>query len=180
MAAYRGDMSAADYLAGATDGDQNREIALEELLMIWLANGNPAFAPLRRAVRRCANRRAAGLSRSSSRLRQRLQDAAGFGPDNDDLITLLRKPALEAPVADRTAALDRAALGLRRGALRRSAGHLARRHQRRGSRGVDALQPARARDDDIRSMPRRCMASTTLGRRTSASARTSTGCRASC
>ena len=46
VAAYRGEQSVrTDYLAGATDGIPNREIALEELLMLWLANGNPAFAP---------------------------------------------------------------------------------------------------------------------------------------
>ena len=47
----RGDAATAspptDYLAGATDGVPNREIALEELLMLWLANANPAFEPLR-------------------------------------------------------------------------------------------------------------------------------------
>ena len=45
VAAYRGEISAAEYLAGTTDGISNREVALEELLMLWLANGNAAFAP---------------------------------------------------------------------------------------------------------------------------------------
>jgi hypothetical protein len=34
----------SEYLAGETEGHPNREIALEELLMLWLANVNPAFA----------------------------------------------------------------------------------------------------------------------------------------
>ena len=45
VAVYRGDQSAAEYLAGQTDGVPNRQIALEELLMVWLANGNEAFGP---------------------------------------------------------------------------------------------------------------------------------------
>src|SRR6476659_1333345 len=34
-AGFRGDQSAAEYLAGQTNGVSNREIALEELLMLW-------------------------------------------------------------------------------------------------------------------------------------------------
>src|SRR5688572_11873320 len=43
VSAYRGEQSAEDYLQGETNGIPNREVALEELLMLWLANGNPAF-----------------------------------------------------------------------------------------------------------------------------------------
>src|SRR5919112_2049230 len=38
VAAYRGEQSAADYLTGTTNGRPNREIALEEMLLNWLAN----------------------------------------------------------------------------------------------------------------------------------------------
>ena len=43
MAVYRGRQSAAEWLAGSTGGVPNRAIALEELMMLWLANLNPAF-----------------------------------------------------------------------------------------------------------------------------------------
>ena len=36
-----------DYLAGETAGVPHRQVALEELMMLWLANVNPAFAPFR-------------------------------------------------------------------------------------------------------------------------------------
>ncbi|MFO1540793.1 MAG: alpha-amylase family glycosyl hydrolase, partial [Chloroflexota bacterium] len=39
---YRGDRSVADRLAGARDGVDGREEALEELLLLWVANRNPA------------------------------------------------------------------------------------------------------------------------------------------
>src|ERR1019366_37203 len=42
---FRGKVSAAKWLRGKTDGVPNREIALEELLMLWIANINPAFKP---------------------------------------------------------------------------------------------------------------------------------------
>jgi glycosidase len=44
-AIFRGHISAAEWLRGATDGLPNREAALEELLMLWIANINPAFKP---------------------------------------------------------------------------------------------------------------------------------------
>ena len=45
VAVYRGEVPLSTYLSGSTEGRPNREIALEEMLMLWLANANPAFAP---------------------------------------------------------------------------------------------------------------------------------------
>ena len=45
VAVYRREQELDDYLAGATNGMSHEEVALEELLMLWLANANPAFAP---------------------------------------------------------------------------------------------------------------------------------------
>ena len=45
LAVYRREETVAQYLAGATDGTANRELLVEELLLLWLANSNPAFAP---------------------------------------------------------------------------------------------------------------------------------------
>ncbi len=47
LAVYRGEMSPEAWLAGTTDSDAHREIALEELMLLWLANRNPAFSPFR-------------------------------------------------------------------------------------------------------------------------------------
>jgi hypothetical protein len=45
VAVFRGEVGAADWLKGTTDGLANREAALEELLLLWIANINPAFKP---------------------------------------------------------------------------------------------------------------------------------------
>src|SRR5215207_2384643 len=45
LAVYRREHSAEQYLAGEIDGMPNREIVLEEMLMLWLENMNPAFSP---------------------------------------------------------------------------------------------------------------------------------------
>ena len=42
---YRRNVAPEAWLAGETAGMSHREIALEELLMLWLANANPAFRP---------------------------------------------------------------------------------------------------------------------------------------
>jgi len=45
LAVYRREQDVDTYLAGETDGMPNRQIVLEEMLMLWLENANPAFAP---------------------------------------------------------------------------------------------------------------------------------------
>ena len=47
VAVFRGEITAEEWLAGTTAGDPHSEAALEELLLLWLANTNPAFAPFR-------------------------------------------------------------------------------------------------------------------------------------
>jgi len=44
LAVIRDGQDPVAYLAGETEGHTNRAIALEELLMLWLANANPAFS----------------------------------------------------------------------------------------------------------------------------------------
>ena len=44
-AVFRGQMSVDEYLAGENDGLDNKASALEEMLILWLTNHNPACAP---------------------------------------------------------------------------------------------------------------------------------------
>ena len=44
-AIFRGEEDPAQWLAGSTDGLPHKEAALEELMLLWLANQNPAFRP---------------------------------------------------------------------------------------------------------------------------------------
>ncbi len=41
---HRKKITVKKYLQGATDGRENRQIALEEMMLLWLSNQNPAFA----------------------------------------------------------------------------------------------------------------------------------------
>ena len=46
-----GELSAAEWLGGATAGMSNREAAFEEMVLLWLANRNPAFEPFEELFR---------------------------------------------------------------------------------------------------------------------------------
>ena len=41
-----GEQTPAEYLAATVDGLSNRDLVLEELLLLWLSNANPAFRPV--------------------------------------------------------------------------------------------------------------------------------------
>ena len=47
VAVYQGKLTAAEWLNGSSDGLSNREAALEELMLLWLTNINPAFSTFR-------------------------------------------------------------------------------------------------------------------------------------
>ena len=44
LSVYKGEQTAENYLHETTDGRANREIVLEELLLLWLSNENPALS----------------------------------------------------------------------------------------------------------------------------------------
>ena len=46
-AVFRGEFTPTEWLKRTTEGLPHREAELEELLMLWLANQNPAFQPFR-------------------------------------------------------------------------------------------------------------------------------------
>jgi glycosidase len=47
VSVFQGKETAAQWLAGTTEGLPNREAALEELMLLWLTNVNPAFVSFR-------------------------------------------------------------------------------------------------------------------------------------
>jgi glycosidase len=93
---YRDEQSATEYLAGETDGIPNREIVLEEMLLLWLANMNPGFAQHEELFDDAPLELGSAYVALIGGLRDWFEAQPGFGPDDEDLITLLRKPALEA------------------------------------------------------------------------------------
>ncbi|HKF23385.1 MAG TPA: alpha-amylase family glycosyl hydrolase [Candidatus Angelobacter sp.] len=97
VSVYRNQQPAAKWLAGVTGNVPNRAIALEELILLWLANMNPAFRPFQELFDDSELRRDSSYSKVTAALREYFETRPRFGPDNQNLIDLLRAPALASP-----------------------------------------------------------------------------------
>lgn len=97
MVVYRGEIDLDTYLNGATDGIAHREIVLEEMLMLWLTNVNPAAKSFQELFDDTPLRTNTAYLQLTSSLRDFFEIQPRFGPENLNLIDLLRAPALAAP-----------------------------------------------------------------------------------
>ncbi|RME47131.1 MAG: alpha-amylase, partial [Chloroflexi bacterium] len=97
VAVYRGEMSPEEYLAGETAGVPNRRLALEELLMLWLANANPAFSPFAELFDDAALEKETAYPQLIAGLHDFFDTQPRFGPNQDNLIDMLHEPAIAVP-----------------------------------------------------------------------------------
>ena len=93
---YRSRKQAASYLDDLTDGVSNRAVLLEELIMLWLANMNPAFARYDDLFAHDTLKRDSAYQDIIDRL-VFFFDAQPPFKDDLPLIALLRAPALRHP-----------------------------------------------------------------------------------
>jgi glycosidase len=96
VAVYRGLQTQTAYLSGATEGTPNTEVALEEMLLLWLSNSNPAFMRYGELFEDTA------LARDTAYLPiiEALTGFFGAQPplfENQSLISVLRLPAQAHP-----------------------------------------------------------------------------------
>ena len=99
IAVYRGDLSVEEYLNRITDGTSNREIALEELLLLWLANENPASGSLQELFDDEPLEARTQYREMISELRDFFKTQPSFGPEDEDLIEMLQSPIRSAPTS---------------------------------------------------------------------------------
>ncbi len=97
LAVYRREISPADYLAGETAGVPNRERALEEMAMLWLANINPALAPFQELFDDAGLERETAYRRVMAGLHRFLDGQPAFGPRHENLLDMLHAPAEAVP-----------------------------------------------------------------------------------
>ncbi len=102
LSVYRQEISAQDYLEGETGGVSNREIVLEEMLMLWLANVNPAFSPYLELFddEHLERETVYGDKKPKqiiSGVYAFFKNQPPFGPEHQNLIDMLRAPALASP-----------------------------------------------------------------------------------
>lgn len=99
---YRGELTPDEYLQGESirpDGRvvPNRQLILEEMVMLWLANMNPAYQPYLELYDDEKLEKLTAYPQIVTGLYQFFADQPTFGPENQNLIDLLRAPALASP-----------------------------------------------------------------------------------
>lgn len=90
-------LSVEEYLKGSTDGISHRAMALEEMLVLWLANQNPAFSPYLELFDDKGLEDLTAYPRIMQELYAFFHDLPVFGPDSQVLIDMLRSPAIAVP-----------------------------------------------------------------------------------
>jgi glycosidase len=94
---YKGELEAEEYILAKTEGKPNRQILLEELMMLWLDNENPAAAVYRELFDHQELVQKTDYLLLLNELYDFFQNQPVFGPDGENLIDMLRRPALESP-----------------------------------------------------------------------------------
>ncbi|HOW45877.1 MAG TPA: alpha-amylase family glycosyl hydrolase [Candidatus Aminicenantes bacterium] len=93
----QGRISPEEYLLGTVQGVPNREVVLEEMLLLWLANANPAFAPFRELFADSELSRDTAYALLPGLAREFFAALPPFGPDGQNLVDMLRSPAQAYP-----------------------------------------------------------------------------------
>jgi glycosidase len=94
---YRKEKTPAEWLAGETDSIANRAVAFEEMMLLWLANANPAFKPFSELF---TDQSLAAVTRYqviTNGLRDFFSTRPPLGAKKLNLIDMLRAPALASP-----------------------------------------------------------------------------------
>jgi hypothetical protein len=97
QAVYQEHAVLEEYLLGTTKGVGNRETVLEEMLLLWLANANPAFFPFRELFDDSALVAETAYPRIMAAAGDFFSHLPPFGPDGQSLVDMLRAPALAFP-----------------------------------------------------------------------------------
>ncbi|MCL2472969.1 MAG: alpha-amylase family glycosyl hydrolase [Treponema sp.] len=94
---YRGKTTVPGYLAGSDNGESCRCLSLEEILLLAIANLNPAFRPFLFLFDDSNLARETVYPGAIDELKAHLAEMPPFGPDGMNLWDILRAPALASP-----------------------------------------------------------------------------------
>ncbi|NOX61594.1 MAG: alpha-amylase [Chloroflexi bacterium] len=97
LAVHRGDMDIETYLQGRSGELSHREIALQEMLMLWLANQNPAFSPFRELFGDDPLAERSAYPQIIAALHEFFDEQPGFGEGGENIIEFLQAPMRAAP-----------------------------------------------------------------------------------
>jgi glycosidase len=98
MPVYRGEYTIAEYMRGTTGGVPNRQILMEELMMLWLNNVNPACESYKTELfDDTALKKHSAYQAIIEQLELFFAAQPLFGPKNQNLLAMLRSPAVTVP-----------------------------------------------------------------------------------
>ena len=97
VAVYRGELTAAQWLEETTDGLPNHEAAVEELLLLWLANSNSAFTPFREMFEDTDLKRQTVYRNVTADFSNYFVTRPVIAPEVGSLLDALRAPMLASP-----------------------------------------------------------------------------------
>ncbi|MFW6082876.1 MAG: alpha-amylase family glycosyl hydrolase, partial [Chloroflexota bacterium] len=94
---YQQETTAEAYLEGETDGTPHRQVALEEMILLWLANENPGFSRFGELFDDTELRKETVYREAVEELRNFFDTQPSFGPDDQNLLDMLSAPARDSP-----------------------------------------------------------------------------------
>ena len=94
---YRGEETAKQWLAGSTKGYPHRHAAFEEMVLLWLANKNPAFTAFKELFDEAQLEPTETYTVVTSQLRDYFATRPAVDEEYDNLIDLMLAPLLAAP-----------------------------------------------------------------------------------
>ena len=97
QAVFNNRQTVDEYLAAETDGTPNRMSTIEELFMLWLSNQNPAYQPYGELFNDSGLTEKTAYQEFITVLDGFFKNRPGFGPDDQDLVGMLRSPAIAVP-----------------------------------------------------------------------------------
>ena len=97
VAIYRGEVSLDRWLDHSTEGLHHREAVLEELMLLWLANQNPAFRPFRELYDDTKLAQSTAYKQVTAQLGSYFATRPATGMGRGNLLDLLIAPMQAAP-----------------------------------------------------------------------------------
>ena len=97
LTVYRNEVDIPVYLKKNTDGVKNSQLVLEEILLLYLANKNPAFNPFKELFDDFSLGKETAYLKTISVIDTFFEQKPFFGPDNQNLVQMLKTPAVKFP-----------------------------------------------------------------------------------
>jgi glycosidase len=97
LSVHRNKINISKYLKQSTGGVKNSQVVLEEILLLHLANNNPAFNPFKELFDDDSLGKETIYREVTSSIETFFNDQPFFGPENNNLVQMLHTPALNYP-----------------------------------------------------------------------------------